>query len=205
MRYDILSKAAAFYSARGYAYYDEAPWAVGEKAYYATKPAEAKDVSINASEFLVASGEQSFLQMMLDDRHIKKGFCITPCFRIEEKYTKWKLPYFMKLELINADDPTLGNLIHLVRDAADFFENFTEVRIVETSDPRGQRPTFDIVDKKGRHELGSYGIRNLILPDRAPIAWIYGTGVAEPRLSMVLEQQVEFEVTVSNKVSSKIR
>lgn len=182
MRYDVISDGVDFYRKKGYVYLYDAPWIVEGSAYYSTKPPEAPDVSLGKDQFLVASGEQSFIQMMLEERHIKKAFCVTPCFRVE-KYGEWKHPYFMKLELINADDPTLSNLVQMIHDAAEFFERYTNVRVIETTDARSQGPTFDIVDKASRNELGSYGIRKLELEGRPKLQWIYGTGVAEPRFS----------------------
>src|SRR5690606_28044217 len=119
-------------------------------------------------KYMVASGEQSFLQMMLDGRDLKRHICVTPCYRVE-KYNDWNFPYFMKAELINAHDVDHGHLIHMITDAAAFFRQFAEVRIVVTGDM-----SYDIVTKDGRIELGSYGIREATINNK-DYEWIYGT------------------------------
>jgi hypothetical protein len=188
MDYQNIASALDFYRERGYVYVPDAPWTVGRDAYYATKPANAVDVHIFHGppethdelddQFMVASGEQSFLQMMLDGQELKKHVCVTPCFRVE-RYNDWHKPYFMKAELINAHDVDTGHLIHVVHDAANFFEQFFSVRIVQIGD------TFDIVEKGTRAELGSYGIRERKIGGKK-YRWIYGTGCAEPRLSTAI-------------------
>lgn len=194
MNYGHIAAALDFYKGRGYTYVNDAPWYVCEEAYYATKPNGASDISINFENptfvgrrlnnrgYLVASGEQSFIQMMLDGQPIKRAICITPCFRAERD-NDWHRPHFVKAELINAHDVDMGHLLHMVHDACSFFEGFIrDVRIIEPIDAPG---TFDIVEKDTRVELGSYGIREVTITGKK-LRWIYGTGCAEPRLSSVL-------------------
>ena len=191
MNYSTIAAAVEHYRARGYAYVQDAPWNVGAAAYYATKPKDAKDVVIMDESvygegfptkgYLVASGEQSFVQMMLDGQPLKRAVCVTPCFRIEQ-YNVWHRPYFMKVELINAHDVDDGHLLHMVHEACSFFEGFLpHVRIVKTG------VGYDIIEKDSRMELGSYGIRDMIVVNQR-LRWIYGTGCAEPRLSTVIER-----------------
>lgn len=175
MNYRLLEQALSFYGSRGYVYVSDAPWLVDKEASYATKPPGTEDVKVsNADKHLVASGEQSFIQLMLEGREFKRAMCITPCFRVE-RYNDYHKPYFMKVELINADDPSRGNLLQMVHDAASFFEKHVTIKIVETTPG-----SFDIQSKATRSELGSYGIRRY-----KDFMWIYGTGCAEPRLSLV--------------------
>lgn len=191
MNYGHLTSALEFYRKRGYAYVQDAPWHVSRDAYYATKPAEARDVSIDVHmctgggdaipRYAVASGEQSFIQMLIEGYTLKRALCITPCYRIEE-YNDWHRPYFMKAELINAHDVDQAHLMHMVHEACSFFEQFfPQVRVVQTD------IGWDIVEKDSRMELGSYGIRELIVQGQH-LQWIYGTGCAEPRLSTVIER-----------------
>lgn len=194
MNYDNIANALDFYRERGYVYIEDAPWYVGRDAYYATKPAGTQDVHIfegrpgivsfpshgSDNQYMVASGEQSFIQMMLDGQEIKRAICVTPCFRVE-RYNDWHKPYFMKAELINGQDVDEGHLLHMIHDAAAFFEQFFTVRIVKTD------VGFDIVEKGTRAELGSYGIRTVEINDRI-MRWIYGTACAEPRLSTALQR-----------------
>lgn len=186
MNYGNLNAALTFYSARGYIYMPDAPWCVGKDAYHATKPPGAEDIVVEWGDephsYLVASGEQSFLQMMISGTDLKRAICITPCYRVE-KYNDWKRPYFMKAELINAHDVDVGHLVHMISDACAFFSQFLDVRVKETGPNM-----FDIVSKDGRVELGSYGIRGMMIKDK-PYDWIYGTACAEPRLSKAISLQ----------------
>lgn len=190
MNYANIALALEFYQQRGYVYVDDAPWVVDKPAYYMTKPANAQaDVIRHCEEgsvsesvsYLVASGEQSFIQQMLDGQPLKRAICVTPCFRVD-KYDALRRPYFLKAELINAQDVDEGHLIHMVHDACSFFEQFFSVRVVETD------IGYDIVEKGTRIELGSYGIRWIAHPDGKSndIGWIYGTACAEPRLSTAI-------------------
>lgn len=194
MDYHHIATALDFYKGRGYVYVPDAPWHVGRDAYYATKPAFARDAhyieggneaSSSPSEnpsnrYLVASGEQSFLQMMLDGQKLKRHVCVTPCFRIE-RYDHWHLPYFMKVELINAQDTDRSHLYDMVHDAMSFFEKFFSIRTEVIGD------SIDIVEKGTRAELGSYGIRERDICGKR-YRWIYGTGCAEPRLSTAIQR-----------------
>ncbi len=179
MNYSNIALAVEYYKDRGYVYVQDAPWSVEGPAYYATKPKEATDIRGGPeNNFLVASGEQSFLQMMLDGQPLKRAICVTPCWRIE-KYNDWHKPYFMKAELINAHDVDEGHLVHMVHEAAAFFEQFFPVRVLKLG------KTYDIVEKGTRAELGSYGIRSVKI-EGVKYRWIYGTGCAEPRLSTAI-------------------
>ena len=194
MNYENIANAVGFYQERGYVYLDDAPWIVGEAAYFATKHPGATDVVIDTSPtgrsghlggYPVASAEQSFIQMMLDGQPIKRAIAVTPCYRAEPRIDTLHRPYFMKAELINAQDVDDGHLIQMIHDACTFFEQFFPVRVVRTS-TAGQFPlSFDIVEKGTRFELGSYGIRELRVGDRR-FDWIYGTACAEPRLSTAI-------------------
>lgn len=193
MEYGNIARAVEFYRKRGYAYVQDAPWNVSRDAYYATKPTGASDVTIAdgtigadwrpVTRYAVASGEQSFIQMLLDGQPLKRALCVTPCYRIE-RWDDWRRPYFMKAELINAHDVDEGHLIHMVHDACAFFEEFLPaVRIVKT------QAGYDIVEKVTRVELGSYGIRERVVGGMR-LEWIYGTACAEPRLSTVVQRQL---------------
>jgi phenylalanyl-tRNA synthetase alpha subunit len=126
--------------------------------------------------YLVASGEQGFIELMIRENLVGKYFTITPCFR-EEKYDELHLPYFMKLELIDTEVDN-KKLPAMINDAKRFFDNYLETKVIPTKDG------YDIVSAKSNIELGSYGIRAY-----KEFLWVYGTGVAEPRLSQVLEMK----------------
>jgi hypothetical protein len=159
----------------GYSYL-EAPWIVSRSSYYATKPSESTDVTA-LDGYLVASGEQSFLELVSRGDQIEKACCCTPCFRIEE-WDELHLPYFMKVELINTD---LASLSSMIKDALKVFNNYLNVpaRVIYL-----ENDTFDIVGKNSGVELGSFGIRHW-----NDFSWVYGTGIAEPRTSQVLNME----------------
>jgi hypothetical protein len=123
---------------------------------------------------LVGSGEQGFIQLLLDGVALTKACTISPCFRDEETFDELHHGYFMKLELINTD-ATINNLRSMIKDACMYFEEYMPVKVVETA-----KDTYDIVDQKYEIELGSYGFRVI-----DGYRFIYGTGLALPRLDTV--------------------
>lgn len=194
MNYSHIGAAVEYYRSRGYVYVEDAPWHVGRDAYYATKPPDSVDVVLDAFRgdspndlpfdrpYMIASGEQSFIQMMLDGQSIKRAVCVTPCFRWEPRVDMLHRRYFMKVELINAHDVDDAHLMHMVHEACSFFEEFfPQVRVIETE------IGFDIVEKDSHMELGSYGKRHVFIGGES-LKWIYGTGCAEPRLSTAIER-----------------
>jgi hypothetical protein len=209
VNYRHIADALDFYEKRGYVYLEDAPWEVFHGPYYATRPPFSKDVRVVVGgpvlddheddhavtlevdsvdeRFLVASGEQSFIQMMFDGQPIKRAICVTPCWREEPRPDTLHRRYFMKAELINAQDADEGHLIHMIHDACAFFEQFFSVRVVETD------VGYDIVEKGTRYELGSYGIRSTVNPKTGAFhKWIYGTACAEPRLSTAIARHSRY-------------
>lgn len=114
--------------------------------------------------------------MMLKGRDLKRAVCVTPCFR-DDQTDDIHHKTFMKVELIKADEVSNAHLIRLMSDAISFFEQYVTVKVKETG-PQ----SYDLICKQSRVELGSYGIREF-----KNLKWIYGTGVAEPRLSEAME------------------
>jgi hypothetical protein len=70
----------------------------------------------------------------------------------------------------------------MIADAIGWFTKFISVDVVENREPGAGEPAFDIVSRRGRIEIGSYGIRR----DDKVGKWVYGTGCAEPRLSYAI-------------------
>jgi len=172
--YGRLDRSIKFYETFGFKRI-ESPWTVTKEISGITKPPGKIDWEINGkNKVLVASGEQSFLYLYL------KGFLpegkyqtITPCFR-DEPFDKTHTKYFIKNELIITDNVTPQKLDLVISACKEFFEKEldTKVDIVKTD------IGFDL-EVKGI-EIGSYGIRSCEYLD-----WIYGTGLAEPRLTMI--------------------
>jgi hypothetical protein len=171
--YRKISAGLDYYESLGYPYL-EVPWVVSKEAEQATLPKGAIATSVQYGD-LVGSGEQSFIELMRRGRAILKACCVTPCFRIEDAYDKLHHAYFMKLELINSD-ATEENLHQMIQDAVGFFQKYIDVITVYTD-----HNTYDIVDKQQGIELGSYGFRTF-----NGQRFIYGTGVALPRLDAAM-------------------
>jgi len=173
--YKIIDDSIKYYTQKGFTRI-ESPWTVTRQVSEITKPIEATvEFEIKYNEkVLVASGEQSFLYLAL------KGFLpkgkyqtITPCFRYE-KFDFLHTKYFIKNELINTDDPSDSNLQKTIETSLIFFKKYLpEAEVIKTE------IGYDI--QWGKYELGSYGIRQCEF-----LKWIYGTGVAEPRLSNLI-------------------
>src|SRR5712671_3225601 len=99
--YSLLAKAQQYYSIEGFQYI-EAPWTVSQAALDITRPLGSEN-HYHISEKkknLVASGEQSFVYLMIKG-YLQEGFyqCITPCFR-EDSYDLTHCKQFIKNELI---------------------------------------------------------------------------------------------------------
>lgn len=180
--YSLLAKAGSVYELAGFTRI-EAPWIVTKEVIDITAPPGSVEYPIGDEGLLVASGEQSFLELMSQDLLPKGRWqCITPCFRgdaLDELHKR----YFMKLELIDtkASDSQLNDIMGL---CLAFFRNYVSCAVVPTYLSDGVSlagTTFDIVTIDSDIELGSYGIRTSKLG-----SWIYATGCAEPRLSYAI-------------------
>lgn len=174
--YKILADSTEFYDSKGFSRI-EAPWTVTKGVSDITRPKTAIDWEIKHNDkVLAASAEQSFLYLYLKGFLPKGRFqAITPCFRFEN-FDFLHTKYFMKNELIETKNVNRGTLTEILDNAVEFFSRYLDN--VEVSN--GPDESFDI-EWKG-HELGSYGIRSCQFLD-----WIYGTGVAEPRLSSLVQ------------------
>jgi hypothetical protein len=176
MDLNIINNANFFYQLKGFKYIDS-PWLVCGSAIDTTTPSKSERFTIK-NKFLVGSGEQSFIDMIINGKLEPGRYCTTtPCFRDEIEDELHQI-YFMKTELIDTFDVSQNSLQRIISICKEFFETYTTVDIIKTD-----RDQFDIIDKKTEIELGSYGIRNT-----REFSWIYATGVAEPRLSKVLSK-----------------
>jgi hypothetical protein len=203
--YNIIAESVKYYEKCGFSRI-ESPWTVTKDISDITKPEGIPNFSISEkSKVLVASGEQSFLYLY------NKGFLpkgkfqtTTPCFR-DETFDVWHTKYFIKNELIITDDVSKEQLRNVIHSARDFFrkycllpkvndswisgvdekddvyiwDGFEKIAEVNVNDAY-LYPSYDLMYRGV--ELGSYGIRHCNF-----LKWIYGTGVAEPRLSRLLE------------------
>ncbi len=186
IRWDYISTAVDYYKNNGFKYI-EVPWFVSENVINVTLPIDKKPI-ITQYGPLVGSAEQSFIQLMIDNKLDKyeKYVAVTPCFR-DDIVDKYHQKYFIKVELIiylekdrkmaynNRLVPT--DSIILTDIAAKLFETLGAKNIKQQLTDDGYDLTLNDI------EIGSYGIRNF--DDKY---WIYGTGLAEPRFSQVLNK-----------------
>lgn len=136
---------------------------------------------------LVGSGEQGFIQMMMDDALLPGKYqTATPCFRDEPAYSETTLPWFFKVELISylgslevsresASRGTRDVLYDALQCMEYIAQSNTKFKIVVTDEG------YDIMCND--IELGSYGYRSW-----ENHLWIYGTGIAEPRFTLAVIQ-----------------
>lgn len=192
--YSKIAKAKEYYENLGYKYI-EVPWLVDEATADVTKPSESNlhyvECGWNNEGALVGSGEQSFIQLMLDGKLSPGRYqAITPCFRDDEE-DELHQQYFMKLELIDYMPENNIEAMNTLVDLADvYFDRFISTDLVRFQDEfDAEKDTYDIVAKKTRIELGSYGIRKY-----KEHIWSYGTGLALPRLDIAMEKEMRYRL-----------
>lgn len=180
INYGIIHDSVNYYETVGFLRI-ESPWAVTRGISQITAPPNASYFTIQEkNKVLVASGEQSFLSLY-NKSHLPKGQfqTITPCFR-DEPFDALHTKYFIKNELIKTDSTGTNDLYQMIDYAYLFFSKYikgcSELDIVNTG-----TLSYDILYQGV--ELGSYGIRECDF-----LTWIYGTGVAEPRLTRTLKK-----------------
>lgn len=190
-----LARAVEFYKRLGYTYV-EAPWTTDAEAANITCDEARHTLRVSANghqDVLVGSAEVSFLQMRgRDQLPPGKYVAITPCFRYE-KPDFLHQEYFMKVELFRDDVCNTIVMDNMTWEARHFFYN--EIEKIPYP-KRGWTPDIKLSWVKTEEgydielngvEIGSYGIRRL----SSGRAWIYATGLAEPRFSRALSLMEE--------------
>jgi seryl-tRNA synthetase len=180
-----LARAVTFFTQREYRYF-EVPWAISEEAISITATeARWRDIALTPFGYLVGSAEQSFLQMVLDQR-ISRGKYVacSPCFRPCETVDLLHRQHFMKVELFRNDELDDVALTDMREDAFDFATlELTYAHTGLATTGLHWTATSEGMDLDlGAVEIGSYGRREHPLVG----GWLYGTGVAEPRFSTAL-------------------
>lgn len=195
IRYSILADAERYYTSKGFVHC-HLPWAVDNRSIESTLPpsSERKPDALDDS-FLVGSAEQAFFQEFRLGHIDADVYYVstTPCFRQEPVLDKTHYRYFMKTELFCAlYNPSVERIDtevkHLLTVAYHFFSRYLQVSIVANFEGG-----WDIVSPTNV-ELGSYGYRR-----QGELVWIFGTGVAEPRLSDALPKLAGYHVDVIPK------
>jgi len=172
--YRYIADAQDFYLERDYEP-TAVPWVIGIDAYTSTLPPRVEHYA-TLGGFLVGSAEQSFIQLMTDGEKLGRIQAASPCFRSED-HDELHSPYFFKLELFDNELPMTNNsVLSVLDDARGFFDKYLPTAVTQEGEH-----AWDIVAAHNGMELGSYGIRTY-----KEFQWIYGTGVALPRLQQAL-------------------
>ena len=186
--YNLLNKALKYFSKRGFRQV-EVPWRVSKEAINGTF--DSRESFKSDDKFLIGSAEQGFLELYLQNKLTSNQLMsVSPCFRNEpEDY--FHQQEFIKLELICfLDKPTdidfrfnddYSNIKRLVINfiikklkikASDIFIS----GVLDSNSIYSEDILINGI------EYGSYGIRQF--QDKY---YIYGTGVALPRVSKILK------------------
>jgi len=186
--YRKIADAVDYYTGLGYKYI-EVPWLVKKKTTQITKPEWCRNFETYLG-CLVASGEQSLLEMRDTLKPDSKYICVTPCFRDEKEINNLTQNWFMKAELIvvNPSDWDsmlwcrigvfkLNSLRQMLNEAANFIKRYTYNYTYCMSIPS------EVDIRVNNIEIGSYGYR-----EHNGFRWVYGTACAEPRLSEALKK-----------------
>jgi hypothetical protein len=202
-QYRRLCDAVDYYTSLGYRYIDT-PWLVQQKVCNSTKPRQFRPIhhhidALNHTFHIVASGEQSFLQLQYE-RHkfgqplmTGKYQTITPCYRDEQIIDEQHRIGFMKLELIEWVDGNMSavdaqqSVLRMADDALIFFKQYVLSAKLAPNELNITEFGLDAQSPSGI-ELGSYGVRRRQIRDFR-LHWVYGTGCAEPRLSYAIEKE----------------
>jgi hypothetical protein len=161
--YRIIADAIDHYRAVGYRQV-EVPWMVDRAVVAQTFL--GRGFGVDDGRVLVGSAEQGFIA----SPHRGKLMACSPCFR-PDTIDEFHQEQFVKLELYNDVETSDADLQSMIREARSFFARHGEAKIEETVE--GWDITIAGI------EVGSYGRRR-----HDDTTWLYGTGVALPRLSI---------------------
>lgn len=168
--WSILAEAMEFYAGQGFKPV-EVPWIVPVSAIRVTHQGPIFSFDSSAEKLVpVGSAEQGFIAIAPTLAPGKYLSC-SPCFRNENE-DRLHQQSFMKVELYQTDEICDKSLEKLIEISLTFFNKRIPCHRLETTEG------FDIVTDMNI-ELGSYGRRQ-----HAGITWLYGTGVALPRLTV---------------------
>lgn len=184
--YKLLAKAIKYFHKQGFTQI-EVPWRVSAEAIDATFDS---NLSFKADDkFLIGSAEQGFLELILQNK-LKNNMLmsVSPCFR-SDKEDELHQQEFMKLELIYLSGFNISNKDIEYNTFVNFVIDFITKKL------KVQRERIQIVHTFENSiysedilidgiEYGSYGIRKF-----KDYNYIYGTGIALPRASIILEKE----------------
>lgn len=176
-------KAESFYRFMGYQLV-EVPWAVTPQYAMIAKPDNKPLLPLfDSGQYLVASAEQSFASSQYLDSNEGKFVATTPCFRDEKCRETYHQRCFLKTELfVPAPLKPMAMIDDMIYDASHLMSELLHIKaerlkIVEVSDNQKDLYLNGI-------EVGSYGLR-----EWNGWSWVYGTGLATPRLFQAAEHR----------------
>ena len=187
--WERITRSASYYSTIGYMQVD-VPWVVERKFAMATCPEERFLVTSDFGE-LVGSAEQGFIQQDYLGLLGKGKFqAITPCFRTEDVLDFQHQRTFLKLELYVNDGDLFKAMEEMATNAKTVARGFVHEKTTGTGIILPS-PILVEVDggldlMMGGIELGSFGVRTF-----EHVAWAFGTGHAEPRLSSTINMFID--------------
>lgn len=161
------------------------PWTASQEAVAATRPSERDPTTDIPTPFgfLLASGEQAFVEMAstlpLNQIHI--GW--TPCFRHEPEFDATHHYYFLKSEVFVRCTPSQASLeVERVRTIAMMsFQSLLRLHN-QTAHLEFRQTGLNAFDIEcNAIEVGSYGVRTY-----KEQTYVFGTALAEPRWSETL-------------------
>ena len=222
INYKYIDSSIEHYASEGFIRI-ESPWTVNPEVAQITNFRGNEDPILKGrNKCLVASGEQSFLYLMVKGFLPKGSYqTVTPCFRFNDNFTPDHSKYFIKNELIITESKDINDFFKVINSAFVFFTNSgLNIRVnrgflfsntysppYEFGMPGFKKFKEELMDSfnyalavnnliwdleveinEQIFELGSYGFRK-----HQDLSWIFGTGLAEPRFSHVLETKNNFE------------
>lgn len=159
--------------------YIEVPWYIN-KMYTDYTFNSNNTFLLKYNNHLVGSAEQSFIYYILTNQIPYGKYCsITPCFRDEPILDDLHHKTFMKLELMYFyPNVKIENIFSMMDDVKNVYKKLFNISldVVNITDK-----TYDLYFNG--IEIGSYGIREV-----TNYSILYGTGLAEPRFSYLLNK-----------------
>lgn len=180
-----LVRLGESYAGRGFVDLPQ-PWVASQRAMEATLPPGAVATVLHGEDLLVGSAEQAFIDRMIQGvLSPGKWQTITPCFRREPIYDALHHPYFVKLELIHymPENPerALQEMLEIAQNALQ--DRVRYHSLIHKLQITRERTEIGWDLNLLGHEIGSYGIRQF-----EGHHWVYGTGLAEPRFTTLIDR-----------------
>lgn len=180
--YSKVNEAINYYNRLGFKYIP-VPWIVSDEAFSITKDLRTFENNNNVN---VASGEQSFLQLVLRGK-LKEGRyqCCTAYNTGSEWYMRVELFDFIGYKLLNMDKQ---------RERVNNVANISQSLFSEYTDTKKKTKAGYIEIECNGEIIGKYGYR-----EYNGFSWIYGTGLDEPKFSETLKDSECFLNNILDK------